>query len=276
MADKPMTKLLTFQSWVTRAEWYDYARKNPLHVPYMLTDRSPCQDPFFDHYAPSRQDRRPLISGLCRCLKNFQPGDRFLYVTKIDPAVGSVFGIRPGTGRPYYFGVAALVVQRVWESHATAARSFTSRRFVVAPTPTPYPPNLAHERHPAAAVARESCIVHDVNKKAHTPLHSDDTNWRTAYLAYHLRQRGHALRTAECKVELVGELEALQLSPDSAPVFTPADWGDLTMTIGGRWIEETQAASLRARIAHGVPMDRDALVPAPRQPRCAVLTEASG
>src|SRR5689334_3199776 len=110
-----MTKLLTFESWVTRAEWYAYARANPERVPYLLVDRSPCHDPFFDHYAPSPQDRRPLISGLCRCLKNFQPGDRFLYVTKIDPKLGREFGIRIGSGRPHYFGVAALVVRRVWK-----------------------------------------------------------------------------------------------------------------------------------------------------------------
>jgi hypothetical protein len=70
------TKLLTFESWVTRATWYDYALAYPEMIPFPLIDRSPCQDPFFDPFA-APQDRRPVISGLCRgrAMRNFRVGD---------------------------------------------------------------------------------------------------------------------------------------------------------------------------------------------------------
>jgi hypothetical protein len=249
IASRQRTKLLTFESWVTRREWFSYAWRNPDCVPFPLVDRSPCQEPFFDPYAPSPQLRRPLITGLCRCLRNFQPGDRYLYITRIDPRVCDDLGIRVAAGQPHYFGVAALVVGRVWESHAEAAATFRPRRYVVAPALTSYPPDLAHERKPTAAVARENCIVHDASKKAHTPLESDEALWRHAYLAYHLRQRDRSLRAAECRIERVGGAEALKLTPESAPIFTPLDWGGVTMTMGGHWITEAQADELRAGIA---------------------------
>jgi hypothetical protein len=253
-AGQQRTKLLTFESWVTRREWFSYARENPEHVPFPLVDRSPCQEPFFDPYAPSPQSRRPLITGLCRCLRNFQPGDRYLYITRIDCRICDQLGIRVVAGQPHYFGVAALVVERVWESHGEAASTFHPRRYVVAPEPTPYPPNLAHERQPTAAVVRQSCIVHDMGKTAHPPLESDEALWRHAYRAYHLRQRDRSLRAAECRVELVGGWEALRLAPTSAPVFTPLDWGGATMTMGGRWITKSRADELHARIA-GAPVE---------------------
>lgn len=243
------TKLLTFQSWVTRWDWYTYAKKNPQHVPLLLVDRSPCLDPFFDPYAPSRSERRPLISGLCRLMKGFQQGDRFIYVTSIDSKVGQELGFDVSDGERRYFGVAALVVKRVWPSHAAAAETFQPRRYVAAPYPTSYPPNLAHERRPVAAAALESSITHDLNDIARTPPHSSTDIWRQQYHAYVLRQRDHRLRVAECQVELVDGREAIQLSPHLAPILTRGDWGGLRPNVLGRWITEAYAAKLRARIA---------------------------
>jgi hypothetical protein len=67
-------KLLTCRTWVLRAGWYEYALANPDLVPFPLTDRSPCQDPFFDPFAEPEK-RRPVISGLCRGIKVFHEGD---------------------------------------------------------------------------------------------------------------------------------------------------------------------------------------------------------
>jgi hypothetical protein len=45
------SKLLTFQSWVTESEWFEYAKSHSTEIPFMLSDRSQCQDPFltFSH-----------------------------------------------------------------------------------------------------------------------------------------------------------------------------------------------------------------------------------
>ena len=100
------TKLLTFQTWVTDARWYDYAVKHPELVPFLLIDRSPCQDPFFDPLAAPQQ-RRPVISGLCRgrAMRNLHVGDRFMYITRIAPAVAGQLGLATNQGS-LYFAVA--------------------------------------------------------------------------------------------------------------------------------------------------------------------------
>ena len=257
MVDGQRTKILTFDTFVKQRNFYQYAQDHPEQVPILLVDRSPCVDPFFDPYA-APQDRRPLISGLCRGIRYFQPGDRFLYVARIDHHVHlelakryAKMQINPADRTPHYFGVAALRVERVWETHAEAASTFEPRRYVVAPDPTPYPPNLAHARLPAGAVMRESCIVHTPKKEAHTPLTSTPDMWRTQLFAYHQRQVGWRLRVAGCEVEYVNGREALRLDPASAPIFTPSDWNGLPMTVSGRWIPEAIASSLRERIAQG-------------------------
>lgn len=256
MIEDQRTKILTFDTFVKQRNFYEYARDYSEQVPILLVDRSPCVDPFFDPYA-SPQDRSPLISGLCRGIKNFHPGDRFLYVARIDHHVHLELTklypdlkIASSDWTPHYFGVAALRVIRVWETHATAAAEFEPRQYVVAPDPTPYPPNLAHASRPAGAVARESCIVH-TSTRAYTPLESTPAMWRGQIHAYHRRQVEWRLRVAGCAVEYVGGREALQLDPASAPVFTPADWSGLQMTVSGRWIPEEIASPLRERIAEG-------------------------
>jgi len=250
-ADGQRVKLITFESWVSRWEWYQYARSYPARVPYLLVDRSPCQDPFLDPYAPVAGERRPLISGLCRLRRNFRLGERFLYITRIDAEVRQQLGIAARSARSHYFGVAALTVVKVWDSHGAAAMSFQPRRYVVSPYPTPYPPNLAHDRNPVAAAAAESVIVYDGDRMAHTPADCPPALYRGQYLAYHFRQRDHALRAAECRVDLVDGLEALQLSPNRAPVFVPEDWGGEQINQSGNWIPATAGNKLVRRIAQG-------------------------
>src|SRR5260221_5850171 len=116
-ASEAGTKLLTFQTWVTDARWYDYTAEHPNLVPFPLIDRSPCQDPFFDPLADP-EHRRPVISGLCRgrAMKNLKAGDRFIYITRIAPGVADRLGLAPKTGH-LYFAVAALPVSEVWQSH---------------------------------------------------------------------------------------------------------------------------------------------------------------
>jgi len=246
------TKLLVFQSWVSHWDWYSYAKANPKHVPFLLVDRSPCSDPFFDPYAPSTEERRVLISGLCRCLKHFTIGMRIIYITRIASKVCKDLGIDDVDSKPRYFGVAALSIAQVWNSHAEAARSFHPRRYVVSPDSTPFPPNLAHSHdHKLATVARESCVVFDVNKKPYTPPDSNGELWKRQYLEYYKRQHVHALRVAECKVESANGLECLRLDPASAVILTPKDWGGMTMNIMGFTINEQKASRIRACIARG-------------------------
>jgi hypothetical protein len=39
-----MIKLLTYQTWLTRWDWFDYAQKHSEQVPFRLVDRSPCME----------------------------------------------------------------------------------------------------------------------------------------------------------------------------------------------------------------------------------------
>src|ERR1035437_279947 len=228
MADVKQTKLLTFQSWVTHWDWYQYAVQHPVLVPHLLIDRSPCQDPFFDLQAARAEERRPLITGLCRKLRNFAVGDQFIYVTRVDPDVCNDLGIRFDESTIPYLGVAALVVKHVWPSHGASASSFKPRRYVACPEVTPYPPNLAHTDGPIAAAARESSIVH-LNHKSFTPECSTADMWRRQYVEYYERQlgtprdAGRVLRAAECRFETIDGNEAIQVSPLSAPVITVDD-----------------------------------------------------
>lgn len=229
-------------------------------APFLLADRSPCTEPFFDPYADPA-DRRPLISGLCRGRKNFTCGERFVYVTPVHRVVlrqlacqypHLAFDARDQS--QHYFGVAALTVIRVWESHAAAAQDFVPRRYVVDPVCTPYPPNLAHGDPPGGAVSRESCVVYTKNGP-HTPRTSTPDDWREQIGAYHaLAVKGkQPLRVAECKIERVDGHEALRLNPQCAPLFTAANWGGSQMNVNGIWIDELWAKKLRSRIAQGHP-----------------------
>jgi hypothetical protein len=240
-------KLLTFESWVTQLSWHDYALAHPELIPFPLTDRSPCQDPFFDPFADSAH-RRPLISGLCRVLKNFQPGDKYIYITRIDPRLAGRYGHSALEG-PCYFAVAALRVITVWQSHQLASADFTRRQYVTMPVTTPYPPNLAFAGEPIAAAARGCAIVYDERKRAHLPGNATDTMWRWQYQAYHARERRHHLRAAECRIERVGGRECLQLDPGAAPVITSEWWGGQRMNVMGHRISAESANRICSAIA---------------------------
>jgi hypothetical protein len=246
-ADAPRTKLLTFQSWVTQAAWHRYALQHPDLIPFQLIDRSPCQDPFFDPFAaPDR--RRPVISGLCRAIRNFRVGDRFIYIARVDRRVARRLGIVDAAG-PRYFAVAALRVVRVWESHQIASTDFTPRQYVAVPPVTPYPPNLAFANHPEAAAARVCSIIHDENDRWHLPDDATDRMWRRQYLGYRTRQIRRRLRAAECEVERVDGRECLQLLPGRAPLVTPEWWGGVQMNVMGHPISEEFARPIRIAIA---------------------------
>ncbi len=249
-------QLLTCQTWVTMRDWFIYARHHPEQVPFLLADRSPCTDPFLDPYALSKEKRRPLISGLCRCIKDFH--DFYIYVSRVDDWVCRALGIPTGS----YLGIAALKVVEVHESHADAAATFMPRRYVVAPVLTPYPPNLAHDPGAPAAVLRESCIVSldsdadcmlDCSTGVHhyTPDASTDDQWEKQFTFYHEREQDRRLLVAECRLVQVSEREALQLNPAHAPVFTPADWGGTRMNVNGIKLSAAKADELFQRIAYG-------------------------
>jgi hypothetical protein len=248
-ADLGHTRLLTFQAWVLRVGWYNYALAHPNLVPFPLIDRSPCQDPFFDAFADPQQ-RRPVVSGLCRAryMRNFQVGDRYIYIARIAPGVARRLGLDHPRG-PLYFGVAAMRVTKVWESHTEAASEFAPRQYVALPTPTPYPPNLAFEDHPVAAAARVCSIVFDDDDRPHLPADADDRMWRRHYLGYRTRQIRNHLRAAECEFEVADGGKCLQLLPAEAPVITPDWWGGDQMNVLGMQIPEPVAQRFRTAIA---------------------------
>jgi hypothetical protein len=251
------TKVLLFQSWVSNVEWYTYARQNPNHVPYLLVDRSPCQEPFFDLLAPTPEERRPLVSGLCRLVDNYVDGDQFIYVTRVDSQVCPELGIEFDGRQIPYLGVAALLVKRVWTTHDEAAAQFRPRRYVSSPATTAFPPNLAHREKPDAAAARETSILFD-KKKPVTPDRSTTAMWRLNYRDYHHRatgicgsRQGHRLRVAECQYVHVDGRLALQESHLSAPLLHSNDWGGTQMNTGGIIVGRDVASDLCRRIAIG-------------------------
>ena len=252
-----MIKLLTCQTWVTEWDWFDYAQKHPKQVPSLLVDRSPCTDPFLDPYTLSKEERRPIISGLCRAhqiKKHLRQGHIFIYITRVDHQVCRELKIPTTDEMHTYLGIAALTVASVHKSHAKAAVTFPSKRYVVAPDPTPYPPNLAHDFHMPAAVLRESCIVSlkRGKKTIHcTPDHSNDCEWGEQITSYYVRQKKYQLPAAECCLVRVGCLEAIQLDPAHTPVFTPADWGGEPMNIPGIDLQATKADWFCRQIACG-------------------------
>lgn len=244
---------------MTESEWFHHAKSHSTEIPYPLSDRSQCQDPFFDLFAPSVHDRQPMITGLCRCFKNFSEGDRYVYVTRLCPEAVRERLLDPNSG-PWYLGVASLIVRDVADSHEQAACRFSLRRYVASPRETPYPPGLAHSTAPIAAVARDSCIVHaefttcgaTSKEVALTPSQSTSEQWHKQYTDYHRRQKDKELRAAFCEVESIGGREALATSFRDAPVMSKADWEDKTQNVTGRLIQNATGKQLAARIAkHG-------------------------
>jgi len=249
------SRVLTFESWATKAKWFEYARSHSTEIRFMLSDRSQCQDPFFDLFAPKVRDRQPMITGLCRCLRNFNVGDRYVYVTRLCREAARERGWIGTAGR-WYLGVASLIVASVEPSHGEAARRFSPRRYVAAPAVTPYPPGLAHSVEPDAAASRECCIVHPSKNVSLTPSQSKPDDWRKHYSEYHQRQVEKKLRAAFCRFEVIDGREALAASFEDAPVLTDSDWEDKTPQVMGRHVQDATAKRLAASIAeHGSIID---------------------
>lgn len=248
-----MYKLLTFESWVTRNTWYTYAKKFVERVPYMLVDRSPCTDPFFDPFAFS-SERRPLISGLCRARKNFNVGDVYIYVTRIDKSILKDLGIANIINSPTYFGVAALRIKKVYNSHEEASLAFTPRRYIVNPNLTPYPPNLAFnscgsKASPEAAVDKDSCIIFDEKRRPRIPGESSVDQWKAHYNEYYIRQRNRSLRAAECEIVSLDDKEALKLDTHIAPILTNNDWDGMQLNVQGLNLTDDVGSRLVRKIA---------------------------
>jgi hypothetical protein len=149
-------------------------------------------------------------------------------------------------------------VERVFESHEAASNHFVLRRYVTAPNPTPYPPNLVHALEPVAAVCRESCIVFRatgssaIDPEKRTPLapsESTEADRGNTYQGYRGRMQERKLHAALCRIEIVEGREALALDPACAPLLRAdecEEWGE---SGNGRSIPEELAADLRGRIA---------------------------
>jgi hypothetical protein len=121
----------------------------------------------------------------------------------------------------------------------------------VKPIITPYPPGLAHDKHPAAAVDRESCIVHTAEAQiALTPDQADYSHWLKEYDAYHDRQTSKQLRSAFCRIEVIGGREALASHLEDAPLMSRKDWEDAQLNVMGRILREETADRLAERIAN--------------------------
>jgi len=197
------------------------------------------------------------MSGLCRVnliKKYLQQGNTFVYITRVDYRVCRKLKLPTADERHTYLGIAALKIVRVHASHEDAAKTFTSRRYIVAPDPTLYPPNLAHDLRTRVAVQRESCIVSvddDDHTVHYTPDCSTDAQWWKQVKTYYVRQRKNKLPAAECCLVQVGGREAIQLDPAHAPIFTPADWGSKQMNLPGIELQAVQADQLCQRIVWG-------------------------
>lgn len=249
-----MYKLLTFESWVTRKEWFQYAQKHPERIPYPLVDRSPCSDPFFDPFS-SINDRRPLISGLCRGLRNFNIGDTYIYVTRVDRKIYKDLRLEDDGQGPLYFGVAALEISKLYSSHEEASAAYAPRQYVVNPSLTNYPPNLAfnpcHKSWPEVATHHESCITFDKENKPLTPEEATLEQWQYHCNVYYIRQKIKKLRAAECRVKSLLGQEALKLDVHAAPIFSPLDWGGRRLNVQGLRLDENTGQKLIRSIVAG-------------------------
>lgn len=187
----------------------------------MAIDRSPCCDPFFDLYT---EEKRPLVSGLCRAFKKHQLGDRFIYVTRVDGKAAADLGVPVEKGQLYYAMVASMTVVKVHASHEAAAATFSNRRYVHSPALTPYPPNLIASMELDAAVDRLYSVVSDQHGKKYIPDQSTDGLWRKQYYLYRFRKEKNDLPVAECRFDEVDDRIALSLDVTADTIVT---WNEL-------------------------------------------------
>lgn len=235
--------ITTFESWVTRADWYEYAAGHPQFVPHPLVDRSQCTDPFLDQLRPI-ESARPLLTGICRRRVNYPPDGSIIYVTRVDRRVLSRLEREaPSSRGSVYFFVAALSTYQIHTSHSAAAATFAPNLYGPASSQTAFPPNLAHASYPGG-YPLESCITHDVSvtpAAAHTPDSATAYMHKRHYNQYRLRARG--LPVAECR--FIEGLRFLDLR--TAPLLSPAAWGGTPMGRPGLRLE---AGAFKSRDGH--------------------------
>lgn len=212
MVNQPrFARVLTFESWVSTDDSWKYAESHPDLVPraLRLTDRSPCMEPFFDHL--NRNRGLGFISGLCRLRKNFELGQQFLYVTRVNEKVLKLLG--KSANEPY-FAVAMLEVVAVHASHQDAAEKCQQGFYVCEGKETAYPPNLIPTNSSDQCVPADRCICHDNRtNKTYTLDNIPNGLYEQQVRNYYNRQVGHKLRVAECSVK------ALSTDTQQAPLI---------------------------------------------------------
>lgn len=252
-----ITRCLTFESWYSSYEWYRYAIDNKhLEIP-MLTDRSPCSDPFFDIYS---EVKRPLISGLCRARKNYCIGDRFIYITRIDNKVCKELGINKQLGQIHYCLVASLIVAKIYQSHEDAAKTFSTRQYVKEPEKSLHPPNIIISNKPDTAASKEYCIVSDRSDRKLTPNESTLEDWKYQYSLYYKRKVNKSLPVAECVFEsingdiaLITELKTEQvIINDELQMFLKPTPKSSKMNSMGRIVDGKTVNNLLLKFSHGI------------------------
>lgn len=214
-------KLVTYESWIYNERWWKYQQLRQDLIPYAFIDRSPCQDPYLDHFRPA-EEATPLVSGLCRTWKNFHEGMTLIYLSLAGKRVLQAMG---NDTSKRYFAVAALRVKKVWDSHEEYASSCPERSYVSEPSPTPFPPNLAVEPSMPNAKAQEGCILHDANDRAVIGNEVGEQMYRANLKEYFVRNRKKNLNVAECEfIQTPSGRYARNLLPEDAKVLEPADW----------------------------------------------------
>jgi hypothetical protein len=255
------SRLVTFQTWVYKRDWYEYSKLNSKYIPFVLVDRSPCQDPFFDQFQkPSK--RNPVISGICRCWKNFKKGQVFVYLAPLDRRVAKDLKREiPNPGR-VYLGVAAMRVVDVKESHDDAISSFKQNQYVAFPKETSHPPNIigTNEDGYETAACRESSILwrksltRTGNKKdvSYTPCQSRSNRalWESNIKDYKRKAKEKKLKVAICEFLTFKGRQSLCLNPRKAPIIQREDWGkDVQMSRICLLVDDEIAIKLAKRIA---------------------------
>ena len=227
-------KILTYESWLTRAAWFRYATNHPDLVPCALVDRSACQEPFLDVLEPEIGKRRPLISGICR---GFQPslGQRILYLTRLCPEAKHLYA--PGADWPVYMASALLEVSRVYENHDAAAITFDPGHYISMEKKTPFPPNIIPYSIPPSPMPQESCVVY-VGDRAYLGVDVSISDYSGSVEHYHKRAQGFGGFKRKREQLRVAETIALAAwtSPEEAPIISKVLWNPKQMNCMGLWV----------------------------------------
>ena len=220
-----------------------------------------CQDPFLDQFQ-AINNAEPVISGLCRGLSNrLQVNDILIYITKIPISVLRQIGLYNNQQLPVYLGVAILKVDRIISSHSAAANTFAARQYIASPNYTPFPPNLAHNPRPIAALKRSACVTYKKvktknNHWQYRPIigsNAIQSEYQSNYTLYHQRQQNmysNPLPVALCSFLrtnpfMGGNIQNPRpLDPSNAPIITPADWGGCPINIQGICLNPTYANNI--------------------------------